>query len=39
MAKKGKQKATNDNQAPQTTNDTGEAIEAPKGKKQKKTYN
>ena len=39
MAKKGKSKADNENKMPETTNDAGEATQAPKGKKPKKTYN
>jgi hypothetical protein len=39
MAKKGKPKANNENTVPAAGNDAGETTEAPKGKKQKKTYN
>ena len=39
MAKKGKPSANNENKTPTGTNDAGEATGAPKGKKQKKTYN
>jgi len=39
MAKKGQQ-VTDNNNTPSTTNDTGDGgTPAPKGKKQKKTYN
>jgi len=38
MAKKGQQ-VTDSNQTPSTNNDTTENTTAPKGKKQKKTYN
>ena len=41
MAKKGKPKADNDNKTPIPGGDTAEGVttEAPRGKKQKKTYN
>jgi len=40
MAKKGKQVADNENKAPAGTNDAVDSgTQAPKGKKQKKTYN
>jgi len=39
MAKKGKPKADNESKIPVPTSDVGETTEAPRGKKQKKTYN
>jgi len=39
MAKKGKQVVDNENKTPTGTNDAGDGGQAPKGKKQKKTYN